>query len=89
MTRHVLFSILAGIVLWNVPPTAIAAEPAGSASLLTPEELKFLGSHEHRLHAAGEPASGTNRYVPTVNTLGLRTRCGLAFQMRSHSRVSP
>jgi len=58
VTRHVLFSILAGIVLWNVPPTAIAAEPAGSASLLTPEELKFLGSHEHRLHAAGEPASG-------------------------------
>jgi len=28
----------------------------GAAARLTPEELKFLGSHDHRGHAAGEPA---------------------------------
>jgi len=35
---------------------AAAAKPGSAASLLTPEELKFLGSHEHRAHAAGEDA---------------------------------
>lgn len=40
-------------------PIAIAAEPpSAAASLLTPEELQFLGSHDHRSHATGQPLSG-------------------------------
>jgi|GEM_PF-721072 len=42
---------------------ATGAETSDAASLLTPEELKFLGSHDHRSHATGplttgQPASG-------------------------------
>jgi len=40
-------------------------EPPDAASLLTPEELKFLGSHEHRSHATGQPLSGNlSRVAP-------------------------
>jgi len=58
MIRTLCVSIAACVVLLNVSLRAGAAEPSSAAALLTPEELKFLGSHEHRLHAAGEPASG-------------------------------
>jgi len=46
----------AGAALLSVCGIALGAEPGGAASLLTPEELKFLGSHDHRGHAAGEEA---------------------------------
>jgi argininosuccinate lyase len=55
-------SILAGAicaVVLCITPLVDGAEPPDPASLLTPEELKFLGSHDHRLHAAGAaPLSG-------------------------------
>jgi argininosuccinate lyase len=35
---------------------ALPAPEGGAAALLTSEELKFLGSHDHRGHAAGEAA---------------------------------
>ena len=38
---------------------------------------------------SGTAASGTTRTVPNARTLGSRTLCLLAFQMRSHSRASP
>lgn len=71
MMRNVCLAVALCGPAWIGPwaRAAAAAEPGGAAALLTPDELKFLGSHDHRLHAAGEPAS--DRFGKTAPKHGL------------------
>ncbi len=78
MPRTLLVVMVALGLFVNAPLKADAAEPPSAASLLTPEEARFLGSHDHRLHAAGEPAS--DRFGKTAPKHGLNAYISQADQ---------